>query len=59
MAGLGRTMPGEGVAPLQAVGIEATITGLLVLVVTATAGDPAHSPGMKGSAPLAIGTAPS
>ena len=52
-------MPGEGVAPLQAVGIEAIITGLLVLVVTATAGDPAHSPGMKGSAPLAIGTASS
>ena len=49
------TSPGPGVTLLQAVLIEALITGLLVLVVFAAAGDPHNAPNVKGSPPLAIG----
>ena len=54
--GLGITMPSHLVGLGQAVAIEALITGLLVLVVFAVAGDPGNSASLKGSAPLAIGT---
>ena len=54
--GLGITMPSPLVGLGQAVAIEALITGLLVLVVFAVAGDPGNSASLKGSAPLAIGT---
>ena len=53
--GLGITMPSHLVGVGQAVAIEALITGLLVLVVFAVAGDPGNSASLKGSAPLAIG----
>ena len=39
----------------KAVAIEAIITGILVTVVFAVAGDPRNSSSVKGSAPLAIG----
>merc|ERR1719220_2199018 len=53
--GLGITMPSHLVGLGQAVAIEALITGLLVLVVFAVAGDPGNSASLKGSVPLAIG----
>ena len=53
--GLGITMPSPLIGLGQAVAIEALITGLLVLVVFAVAGDPGNSASLKGSAPLAIG----
>ena len=56
--GLGITLPNPLVGPGQAVAVEAIITGLLVIVVFAVAGDPRNSPSVKGSAPLAIGKHP-
>jgi len=53
--GLGMTLPSPLVGLGQAVAVEAIITGILVLVVFAVAGDPRNSPSVKGSAPLAIG----
>jgi len=53
--GLGLTQPNPLVGLGQAVAVEAIITGLLVIVVFAVAGDPTNSPSVKGSAPLAIG----
>lgn len=55
VAGLGMTLPAQGVGLGQAVCVESVITCLLVLVVFATAGDPVMSLNVKGSAPLAIG----
>ena len=56
--GLGITLPGPLVGLGQAVAVEAIITGILVLLVFAVAGDPRNSPSVKGSAPLAIGKHP-
>ena len=52
------TLPSPLVGLGQAVAVEAIITGILVLVVFAVAGDPRNSPSVKGSAPLAIGKHP-
>ena len=53
--GLGITLPNPLVGLGQAVAVEAIITGILVIVVFAVAGDPRNSASLKGSAPLAIG----
>ena len=52
------TLPSPLVGLGQAVAVEAIITGILVLVVFAVAGDPRNSPSVKGSPPLAIGKHP-
>jgi len=51
----GQTKLGDGVTVGQGVGIELFITFVLVLVVFAAAADENNAPGVKGSAPLAIG----
>ena len=56
--GLGMTQPNPLVGLGQAVAVEAIITGILVIVVFAVAGDQGNSPSVKGSAPLAIGKHP-
>ena len=51
----GQTNLANGVSVGQGVGIELFITFVLVLVVFAAAADENNAPGVKGSAPLAIG----
>jgi glycerol uptake facilitator-like aquaporin len=51
----GQTNLAPGVSVGQGVGIELFITFVLVLVVFAAAADENNAPGVKGSAPLAIG----
>lgn len=54
-AGLGMTGLGHGISIGQAVAIEMLITAVLVMIVFAAAADQLNAPGVKGSAPLAIG----